>query len=445
MQDFALAIQPAEWNSATGEPAAVGRPGRPDASGRSAAAAQPSTQVDGRREAPQRSNSFDRCEQSCRFRRPLWPTLLIMLLAMTTIAAGPPVMRSGQRQPLRLSPGQVQSMLEMQVGPSVDAPSALLADYPSNTVLWSKAADEPMPMASTTKLMTALVALDDLSPDEIITVPGEALVGGASMGLEAGELVGVETLLYGALLPSGNDAAMTLAIRAEGSEADFVERMNAEATAWGLTQTNFVNPHGFDAPGHVSSARDLMNLARRVLDMPLLAQIVRTAQATVGGYQLVNTNELLTSYPGAYGVKTGTTDEAGEVLIAGAARTGGNALTVVMNSPDRYAETQRLLDFYFDHWQWSDPRLDHDALNRVTGPDGVHYLLRSPSRPLFLPRWQALQLRTYRQISFDAENKPSGAYEVWLGEEKLAETPITFIPYTPANSPSATPTPTPIN
>ena len=300
---------------------------------------------------------------------------------MTAIAAGPPVMRSGHEQPLRLSSGQVQSMLEMETGPSVDAPSALLADYPSNTVLWSKAADEPLPMASTTKLMTALLALNKLPPDEIITAPAEALVGGASMGLEAGELVGVETLLYGALLPSGNDAAMTLAIRADGSEADFVERMNAEATAWGLTQTNFVNPHGFDAPGHVSSARDLMSLARRVLDVPLLAQIVRTAQATVGGYQLVNTNELLTSYPGAYGVKTGTTDEAGEVLIAGAARTGGNALTVVMNSPDRYAETQRLLDFYFDHWQWSDPRLDHDALNRVTGPDGAHYLLRSPSPP----------------------------------------------------------------
>ena len=105
------------------------------------------------------SNSRD-CEQLRRYRRPLWPTLLIMLLAMTAIAAGPPVMRSGHEQPLRLSSGQVQSMLEMETGPSVDAPSALLADYPSNTVLWSKAADEPLPMASTTKLMTALLALE---------------------------------------------------------------------------------------------------------------------------------------------------------------------------------------------------------------------------------------------------------------------------------------------
>jgi D-alanyl-D-alanine carboxypeptidase len=239
--------------------------------------------------------------------------------------------------------------------------------------------------------------------------------------------VQVRTLLYGALLPSGNDAALALAIAAAGSEQAFVDKMNARAAEWGLSHTHFVNPHGIDAPEHYASARDLAQLALRALKNPLIAQIVATPVQDIEGFHLVNTNQLLTTTPGAYGVKTGTTDNAGQVLIGAVQRSGqGDVLTVVMNSPDRYAETAGLVDFYFSHWAWIDVGLKQDVLNRATGPDGARYLLSTPPVPLFMQRWQIAELRPLRIVSFDAAGQPSGLYQVWYGEEKLVEVPIQF-------------------
>lgn len=363
----------------------------------------------------------------------------VMLLALASIGAGPPVLRSGHvAHPLRLSAGQMQALLAERSGPSIDASAAALVDRPSNTVLFAKNADMPLPMGSTTKLMTVLKAAEALTLDQVVTVPEAALVGGTSMGLQKGERVSVRALLYGALLPSGNDAAMVLALNAAASEDAFVAQMNEQATAWGLRNTHFANPTGFDAPNQASSALDLAALGRRVLDDPLFASIVRQPEATIEGYTLKNTNDLLTTFAGAYGVKTGTTDAAGQVLIGAARRsygdgvTGdgaitGDAIMVVMNSPDRYAEARRLLDFYFGHWLWLDPGLRRDVLNRVTAPDGVIYLLHTPAQPLFLNRWQASQLRTFRRIDLDEAKQPGGVYEVWLGDQKLLETPIQFI------------------
>jgi D-alanyl-D-alanine carboxypeptidase len=275
-------------------------------------------------------------------------------------------------------------------------------------------------MASVTKLMTVLVALETLSPDDVITVPAEALAipaGYVRMGLKAGQKVQVLTLLYGALLPSGNDAALALAIAAAGSEQAFVDKMNARAAEWGLSHTHFVNPHGIDAPEHYASARDLAQLALRALKNPLIAEIVATPVQDIGGFHLVNTNQLLTTTPGAYGVKTGTTDNAGQVLIGAVRRPGqGDVLTVVMNSPDRYAETAGLMDFYFSHWAWIDVGLKQDVLNRATGPDSARYLLSTPPVPLFMQRWQVAELRPLRIVSFDAAGQPSGLYQVWYCE-----------------------------
>jgi len=316
-------------------------------------------------------------------------------------------------------------------GPPTQARAGIMLDRASGARLWQWNENESLPMASVTKLMTVLVALETLSPDDVITVPAAALDIGPEyvhMGLHAGQKVQVRTLLYGALLPSGNDAALALAIAAAGDEASFVAKMNARAQEWGLSQTHFANPHGIDAPNHYSSARDLAQLALRALQNPLIAQIVATPVKDIEGYHLVNTNELLTTYEGAYGVKTGTTDAAGQVLIGAARRPGrGDVLTVVMNSPDRYAETTGLMDFYFAHWLWVDVGLKQDVLNRVTGPDGTSYLLSTPPAPLFLQRWQWLQLRPLRIISFDTAGQPSGLYQVWYGEEKLVELPIKFV------------------
>ena len=338
-----------------------------------------------------------------------------------------------------MTQGQIQELNRIAQGPPTKARAGVLLDHESGARLWQWNENESLPMASVTKLMTALVALETLSPDDEVTIPAAALAiepGYVRMGLQAGQRVKTLTLLYGALLPSGNDAALALAIAAAGSEQAFVAKMNARAQEWGLTQTHFVNPHGIDAPDHYASARDLAQLAIRALQNPLIAEIVATPVKDIEGFHLVNTNQLLTTYPGAYGVKTGTTDNAGQVLIGAARRSGqGDALTVVMNSPDRFAETAGLMDFYFDHWAWIDVGLKRDVLNRAVGPDGASYLLSTPPAPLFLQRWQLIELRPLRVVSFDAAGQPSGLYQVWYGPEKLVELPIQFVKQPTPNSP----------
>ena len=362
---------------------------------------------------------------------------LLMLLAWLSVAAGPPVWRSNHVRPISLTQGQIREMTAIVQGPPTQSRAGVMMDVGSNAQLWQWNADTSLPMASVTKLMTVLVALETLSPDDVITVPAEALAipaGYVRMGLKAGQKVQVLTLLYGALLPSGNDAALALAIASAGSEQAFVDKMNARAAEWGLSHTHFVNPHGIDAPEHYASARDLAQLAIRALKNPLIAEIVATPVQDIGGFHLVNTNQLLTTTPGAYGVKTGTTDNAGQVLIGAVRRPGqGDVLTVVMNSPDRYAETAGLMDFYFSHWAWIDVGLKQDVLNRATGPDSARYLLSTPPVPLFMQRWQIAELRPLRIVSFDAAGQPSGLYQVWYGEEKLVEVPIQFQKQTPTN------------
>ncbi len=364
--------------------------------------------------------------------RSLW---WITLLAWLSVAAGPPVWKSNHPQPIRLTWGEAQEVTTLAQGPPIRSRAGLLQDRSSGTILWAWRAEDPLPMASVTKLMTALLALESLDPEQTITVPAAAVkdlpADSARMGLQPGQQVQVRTLLYGALLPSGNDAALALAIAAAGSEQAFVAQMNARAQAWGMKATHFANPHGLDAPDHVASAQDLALLAQRALANPLIARIVATPSIDLEGFHLKNTNELLTRFPGAYGVKTGTTDAAGQVLIAAARRPGGDALTVVMHSQDRYAETIDLLNFYFQHWVWMDAGLTRDVLNRATGPDGTQYLLVTGPAPLFLPRWQQRQLRPVRRVQFDPHGRPRGVYQVWFGPQKLLETPITFQPLPP--------------
>ncbi len=366
---------------------------------------------------------------------PTWPLWWITLLAWLSVAAGPPIWKSNHPQPIRLTWGEAHEVIALARGPRTRSRAGLLQDRTSGTVLWAWRAQDPLPMASVTKLMTVLLALESLDPQQTITVPAAAVNNlppdSARMGLQPGQRVQVLTLLYGALLPSGNDAALALAIAAAGSEKAFVDQMNARAQAWGMKTTHFVNPHGLDAPGHVASAQDLALLAQRALANPLIARIVATPSMDLEGFHLKNTNELLTSFPGAYGVKTGTTDAAGQVLIAAARRPGGDALTVVMHSQDRYAETTDLLNFYFQHWVWVDVGLPRDVLNRATGPDGTRYLLVTGPVPLFIPRWQQAQLRPVRRIQFDRKGQPRGVYQVWFGPQKLLETPITFQPLPP--------------
>lgn len=215
--------------------------------------------------------------------------------------------------------------------------------------LFARDANGPRANASTTKMTTALVTLRAADPaDPVVVSPGAAATPGGGLALEAGQILTVEALLHALLMTSSNDAAVALAEHVAGSEADFVERMNAYARSIGATATNFVTAHGLDMPGHGSSARDLATTATALLEVPVLARIVartETAIETPAGVVLLeNRNVLLESYPGATGVKTGFTADAGNVLVASAERAGRRLIAVAMGSVDATADAAALLD-----------------------------------------------------------------------------------------------------
>ena len=189
------------------------------------------------------------------------------------------------------------------------ASSAILMEAGSGRVLYEHNADEPRLIASITKLMTALVALESgKSLDDVVTIQAEdTRTEGSALYLKPGEHVKLETLLYGLLLHSGNDAALAIARFCGGSVEDFVAGMNARARELGMTNSHFANPNGLNDEGHYSSARDMALLARACLDNEYLAQMVSTRTITLEGRTFTNHNKLLWRYEGCVGMKTGFT------------------------------------------------------------------------------------------------------------------------------------------
>ncbi len=352
---------------------------------------------------------------------------LVLCVMWALVGFGPPVLTSGGTPPAwRLYPDQVQALVNAAQMPPITAKAALLADAQTGEILLSRNADQPLPPASTTKIMTALITLERVRPDEVVTVPASALIGDAAMGLTPGERLTVEELLYGMLMVSGNDAAMTLAEYVGGSTENFVALMNQRAAEMNLKGTHFVNPHGLDAPGHVSSAVDLLAMTRAGLSYELFARIVATPQARVAGRLLINRNELLTTYPGADGVKTGTTDAAGQCLVASATREGHRAIAIVLGSQDRYADSRALLDHYFTYFGWLRLTLPRDGFSRVRWDDGRVRELSAESEPeVFLPRWQWPLVQVVRVIRGNGEpGSPAGKAIFFLSSRRLAEVPL---------------------
>jgi len=240
--------------------------------------------------------------------------------------------------------------------PAIHARAAILVDIDTRHVLFSVNPHQRGAMASTTKLTTAMVALDHASPDAKLLVPAEATnVEPNVMGLSAGETLTVRELLYGLLLDSGNDAAETLAANTVGrGRADFVLAMNRKAAALGLTDTNFVNPSGLDDAGQYSSPHDLALTATYLYEhYPVLADVVTTKQETLPyspdhkAFFPTNLDKLLWTYPGAIGFKTGLTDMAGQVFVGGAHRGTHTLVTVEMDDPLIFTDAASLLDYGF--------------------------------------------------------------------------------------------------
>ncbi len=242
--------------------------------------------------------------------------------------------------------------------PAVSAAQVAVVDETSGLLLYGKEPHSPEPPASTTKIATALVAmartqgLDQVVP---ITVDGWKLSqtdGSSVMGLQPGQKLKLGTLLYGLMLPSGNDAAEQLAVSLGGTRAQFVAWMNEQAAVLGLRNTHFENPSGIDQDGHVASAYDLAQLARAAMRSSTFRTIVSSTAYRAEGFLLEGHNPLLGAYPGADGVKTGSTDLAGRTMVASATRDGHRVYVVVMHSDDLQADTTALLDWAWASFSW---------------------------------------------------------------------------------------------
>lgn len=247
---------------------------------------------------------------------------------------------------------------EASLAPPITAASGILIDAADGRVLWEKDSGEKRAIASTTKIITGLVAVERLQPDEHVMVSARAEAIGASDSLVtelevvAGETLTVEQLLYGLLLTSASDAAVALAEHVAGTQEAFAVLMNDRARRAGATRSNFVNPHGFDHPDHYSTAADLAFVAREAMRNPLFKQIAGTAEYDLvrpghATQRLVNRNELLGAFEGANGVKTGRTQAAGKSLVASAQRKEEFRIAVVLASPDPPKEAAALLDYGF--------------------------------------------------------------------------------------------------
>ena len=227
--------------------------------------------------------------------------------------------------------------------PSLDRPpSAILIDASDGEVLLQKHPDQKRPIASTTKLMTALLALEHTRPSEVFTAPPYSpLPAESKIDLKAGERMSVEDLMEGLLLESANDAAVTIAQGVAGSRQRFVDEMNARAAQLGLTGTHYANPIGLDDPGNYSTARDLSSLARRLMHNPRFEGIVgrETSVLQTGSHRRVvnNRNLLVGRYAGVDGVKTGHTNQARFVLVGSAHRRDARVVSVVLGEPSEAA------------------------------------------------------------------------------------------------------------
>lgn len=225
---------------------------------------------------------------------------------------------------------------------------------------WARHADLPLPPASLTKIMTALLAIESRRLEETATVGAEAAKEtGSRIGLKPGDTLKAGDLLAAALLMSANDACHALADHVAGTEAQFIGLMNRRASAMGLQRTHFTNACGHDQPGHVSTARELATLAQAAMSDPAfaaLAGVVRTTITTTDGvrrFTLDNKNELIGRYPGAVGVKSGFTAKAGKCVAAAVNRDGRRVLLVLLNAPDRWWTAVSMLDQAFGSTQVS--------------------------------------------------------------------------------------------
>ena len=266
---------------------------------------------------------------------------------------------------LSLLPGRAE-------GVGTSAASAILMDVDSGRVLYEQNADAKMLIASTTKIMTALVAVRDGKLSDTVTVSREAAyTEGSSMYLKEGEELTLETLLYGLMLCSGNDAAVAVAEHVGGSVQGFVKRMNETARELGMDHSSFANPNGLDDEKHYSTARDMAVLACAALENETVLRIASTRSITIGGRTMTNHNKLLSMMDGCLGLKTGYTRAAGRTLVSCAERNGQRLVAVTLQDGNDWADHQSLFEYGFSAYPAQRPAILGRELGRAAVAGGM--------------------------------------------------------------------------
>lgn len=309
------------------------------------------------------------------------------------------------------------------------ASSAVLMEAESGRVLYEQNSGERRLIASITKLMTALVALEsDCGLQDVVVVPKEAVgAEGSSLYLREGEEITLEALLYGMLLHSGNDAALAVAIHCGGSAEDFVAAMNQKAAELGMTNSHFENPNGLNGPEHYSTAYDMALLAKACLAHEELAAMLATKTISIGGRSFTNHNKLLWRYEGCIGLKTGYTEKAGRTLVSAAQRDGMTLIAVTLNDPNDWADHAELFDWGFAHYTMvqvtqKDSVMGHVPVNGALVPfitavaeeDFAYPVCRQDRMSLSL-QWEA-----ERPLAPVEKGSVLGHLNIFCGEKRVA-------------------------
>jgi D-alanyl-D-alanine carboxypeptidase len=296
----------------------------------------------------------------------LFVTMLAFIFVSSTALAvsgeidipAPQIIKSSNR-PEKIFPPNPVLAAETSF-PVISAQGVLAVDLDSGVPLYEKNPDSPLLPASTTKIITALVALDHYSLDQVLVVGRGVKVDGQKMGLYVGEQMRVEDLLYGLLVYSANDAAETLAQNYDGGYLIFVDAMNAKARELSMTNSYFDNPVGLDGNSQRSTAKDLIRASEVAMRNPEFARIVGTKQIIVTDvtgksvYNIKNINELLGVIPGVMGVKTGWTENARDNLVTYLERDSHRVMIAVLGSQDRFGETKELINWIFTNYKWEE-------------------------------------------------------------------------------------------
>lgn len=319
-------------------------------------------------------------------------------------------------------------------GVSVSAKSAVVVEATTGRILYQKNAHEKMPMASTTKIMTAIVAIENGNLNDTVEVgPNASGVEGSSIWLSAGEKMTLSDLLFGLMLASGNDAAVAIAEHIGGSVDAFIDMMNQKAREIGAYNTHFANPNGLPADNHYTTAYDLALISANAMQNKMFCEIVKTQYKTLPweGHEwnrvVKNKNKILWSYEGGNGVKTGFTKEAGRCLSAAAQREGMQLVSVVLSAPDMFNDCMALMDYGFDNYDNSLVVKAGELVGEISVKDGVEdsfpvYTMEDIYYPLTKEEIEKLNKRVYIDENVAApvqKGQSVGHIDLWLGEDKI--------------------------